>query len=78
MSKYLKRVVPSIYASGAGEDDKVEFNSDAEPRANTATVALCLQTTPKVRLGALCGMVDSPSIPDFSEPMPDDELRRWG
>lgn len=81
MSKSLKRVVPSIRASAAGQDDKVELDSYAEPEANTvrvAAVAPSLQTAPNVRLGVLYGMVDSASIPDFSEPMPEDELRRWG
>lgn len=81
MSKYLKRVVPSIHASAAGQDDKVGLDSDAKPGANTvrvAAVARDLQTAPNVHLGVLYGMVESASIPDFSEPMPEDELRRWG
>ena len=65
----------------AERGEKAEVNSDAEPGGDTAlvaVVALGLQTAPNVRLGVLHGMVDSASIPDFSEPMPEEELRRWG
>ena len=33
---------------------------------------------PVVRLGALKGLVASGSVPDFLEPMSEDELEEWG
>lgn len=63
------------------QDEKSSVNGDTELRANTAPMTPddpSLQTSTKVRLGALYGMVAGASIPDFSEPMPEDELRKWG
>ena len=33
---------------------------------------------PRIRLGLLKGVVPIESVPDFLEPMPEDELAEWG
>lgn len=47
-------------------------------RGGRPVVRMVPARAPTVRLGALRGLVAADSVPDFLEPMSEDELREWG
>ena len=60
-----------LAAVDAGEE--VIIARDGVPAARLVPVA-----RPRVRLGILAGVVDPASVPDFLEPLSEEELAEWG